>query len=213
MVWQTDAEDEAYEEAPYSTLSGEKAGGIMSRREFPFILLGIGLLLLLLVFFIFSSGSSRSARDRLSEIPERLDQMEGRLAELEGLQQRLDRLEAQVMNLGKAFAEEKKQTKPDTRLIDELRSQNSSIKQMEERLNLLEERLNRVNTEVRKAKKAPAAPAERPQAAGVHVVEKGDTLYSIARTNQVDLQRFLKLNGLKEDSVIYPGQRLKIPEK
>ena len=44
MDWQPDSGQEEYSEKPYSTLSGGRVGNLLSRAEFPFILLGGGLL-------------------------------------------------------------------------------------------------------------------------------------------------------------------------
>ncbi|MBT1444809.1 transglycosylase SLT domain-containing protein [Shewanella sp. JM162201] len=44
-----------------------------------------------------------------------------------------------------------------------------------------------------------------------YVVKSGDTLGGIAKRNGVKLQALLSANGLKKDSVIRPGQTLKLP--
>ncbi len=48
-------------------------------------------------------------------------------------------------------------------------------------------------------------------AGGTYVVRKGDTLGRIAERRGVSLNRLLQANGLSRRSVIYPGQRLWIP--
>ncbi|MFI8632277.1 LysM peptidoglycan-binding domain-containing protein [Microbacterium sp. NPDC077663] len=56
----------------------------------------------------------------------------------------------------------------------------------------------------------PTAP--RPEAAGpVHEVATGETLWAIAKRSGVSLARLLAANGLDERSIIYPGQKLRIP--
>ena len=55
-----------------------------------------------------------------------------------------------------------------------------------------------------------ASPAFAQQATdGVHVVEKGDTLYSIAQAHDLSVARLRALNGL-EGNTIYPGQELRV---
>ena len=44
----------------------------------------------------------------------------------------------------------------------------------------------------------------------VHTVKKGDTLYSIARASNTSVSSLLKLNGLKEKSILKIGQKIKI---
>jgi murein DD-endopeptidase MepM/ murein hydrolase activator NlpD len=56
-----------------------------------------------------------------------------------------------------------------------------------------------------------AMPRRKP---GAHVVEvrHGDTLYSIARANSVDVQALIDANNLYEPYILSPGQTLNIPQ-
>lgn len=45
-----------------------------------------------------------------------------------------------------------------------------------------------------------------------HVVIKGDTLYSISRNNGLTVDQLLKMNDLKPNQTIKPGQRLRISQ-
>jgi LysM repeat protein len=56
---------------------------------------------------------------------------------------------------------------------------------------------------------APAAPVPSSTAAA-HVVAPGDTVYGIARTYGTSVDAILALNGLRRDSVIYPGQAIAV---
>ena len=47
---------------------------------------------------------------------------------------------------------------------------------------------------------------------GHYTVQAGDTLYSIARRNGMNLSSLLSLNGLSQSSMIYPGQRLTLSQ-
>ena len=49
-------------------------------------------------------------------------------------------------------------------------------------------------------------------AAQAYTVEKGDTLYSISRKYGVSVAELSKLNNLKNDNIIFAGQKLAIPE-
>jgi len=57
--------------------------------------------------------------------------------------------------------------------------------------------------------RAAAAPA-RSTAVNGYVVQSGDTLYSIAFRQRIDLRELIAWNGLAEPYTIYPGQRLRI---
>lgn len=48
------------------------------------------------------------------------------------------------------------------------------------------------------------------QAAGVHVIRKGDTLYSIARANKTSVSKLKSLNGIRDHTNLQIGQRIKL---
>jgi LysM repeat protein len=63
-----------------------------------------------------------------------------------------------------------------------------------------------------KADSRDASPgASGARGGGTHTVAKGDTLWAIARSEGVGLARLLRANDLTTASIIYPGQKLKIP--
>jgi len=45
-----------------------------------------------------------------------------------------------------------------------------------------------------------------------YIVEKGDSIYDIARKNNVNFHDLLLVNALEENDYIYPGQELLIPK-
>lgn len=55
-----------------------------------------------------------------------------------------------------------------------------------------------------------ASPTARSAPIPAYVVQSGDTLYSIAFRQRVDLRELIAWNGLAEPYTIYPGQRLRI---
>ncbi len=46
-----------------------------------------------------------------------------------------------------------------------------------------------------------------------HIVQNGDTLWKIARAHNTTVQSLCKANGLSEQSIIHPGDKLIIPQK
>ncbi|HDZ08519.1 peptidoglycan DD-metalloendopeptidase family protein [Pseudohongiella sp.] len=60
---------------------------------------------------------------------------------------------------------------------------------------------------------ATAAPQQSASAApGSHTVARGDTLYSIAWTHNIDYRRLALVNNLSAPYTIYPGQRLNLAD-
>jgi LysM repeat protein len=49
--------------------------------------------------------------------------------------------------------------------------------------------------------------------ATVYYVHKGDTLWNISRTHNLDLRTLLTYNKLKDPNLIRPGQRIAIPRR
>ena len=58
---------------------------------------------------------------------------------------------------------------------------------------------------------SPAPAAAAPAPAEAHLVKPGDTVYSIARRYQVDMETLVHMNGIPASYFISPGQRLKLP--
>lgn len=56
-------------------------------------------------------------------------------------------------------------------------------------------------------------PMEEETLFDTYIVQKGDNMYAIARTNQVDYDMLLNLNGLDKDDYIYPDEEILIPKK
>ena len=44
-----------------------------------------------------------------------------------------------------------------------------------------------------------------------YIIMVGDTLYDIARRNNIDINTILLLNGLNKDDYLYPGQEIVLP--
>ena len=56
-------------------------------------------------------------------------------------------------------------------------------------------------------------PKEENQIFETYTVKKGDSIYSIARTYNVDPSTLYLLNGLNKNDYIYPNQEITIPRK
>lgn len=56
-------------------------------------------------------------------------------------------------------------------------------------------------------------PVEEESLFDTYIVQKGDNMYALARTHNVDYDMLLELNGLDADDYIYPEQEILIPKK
>lgn len=56
-------------------------------------------------------------------------------------------------------------------------------------------------------------PVEEDTLFDTYIVQKGDNMYTLARTYGVDYDMLLELNGLDADDYIYPDQEILIPKK
>ncbi|MDR2741906.1 MAG: M23 family metallopeptidase [Treponema sp.] len=54
-------------------------------------------------------------------------------------------------------------------------------------------------------------PVKLPAEETVYVIQRGDTIYSLARTYKVKVQDILNLNGIDDAGIIRTGQRIRIP--
>ena len=60
----------------------------------------------------------------------------------------------------------------------------------------------------------PGVSAPQPPTGGqVYVVQPGDTLYSIAQKFNVSMEEIIRLNNISRPDLVYPGQRLLIPQQ
>ncbi len=56
-------------------------------------------------------------------------------------------------------------------------------------------------------------PVEEESLFDTYIVQKGDNMYTLARTYNVDYDMLLELNGLDADDYIYPEQEILIPKR
>ncbi|GAB6095548.1 hypothetical protein JCM14469_18000 [Desulfatiferula olefinivorans] len=182
------------------------------RRQIFLVALGVSLLLvvLLLIYGVSDRGGVKD-RDYVGILDERVALLEKQVADLSAAVEGLKGLDS-----------------PGSRL----EGLNTSCQRLEASLtlksNLLAERINTLETLVREEKNrrtetppkknvaAPfvPTPAQVPPKQSVkaspryHVVEKGDTFYSISRRYGMTLKRLRELNHFNEKTIIYPGQKV-----
>ena len=152
------------------------------------LLLGLGALILILLLVILFRGSGKQD---LTPIQGRLDQLERRMALVDEYGKRLEALDNQMKSV----------------------QQNQS--RLEGAVKSVAERLDRLSKQMEKPPAQPPAHKEpAPAKTQIHEVRPGDTLYGIAGKYGITLDQLLRLNNLKKNAAIQPGQKLLVsPER
>ena len=103
-----------------------------------------------------------------------------------------------------------------TKKIDE---QNTKIDALSQQLLKLEQQLSTIRPGVMIGETTPSAPTASatgspvatPPSGNAHVVAKGETLTSIAKTHKVNVQELQKFNHIENDRALQIGQTIMIP--
>lgn len=207
-----DTESEQYQlEDPMTFWNAEKKTlwkKILGRTETPFVLMGIGLVLVVAIFFAFfprgegggALQDSEALAERFQQIEDKIGRMETTLEGLSTLQEDMETVKKAVLRFDNADASMSARAQ---RLAEELSSLQKEMEGIKKTLSAA-------------AKTSAAAPrAEKAEAASqavYHEVVKGDTLYSISRRYGVSVDAIRRLNGLSGQDAIHPGQKLKVEE-
>jgi LysM repeat protein len=152
------------------------------------LLLGLAALILILLLVLLFRGSGKQD---LTPIQSRLDQLQKRIALVDEYGKRIEALDNQMKSL----------QQNQTRLEGSAKSS--------------AERLDKLSRQMEKPQAQPPAHKEPAQAkAQIHEVRPGDTLYGVASKYGITLDQLLRLNNLKKNAAIQPGQKLLIsPER
>jgi LysM repeat protein len=103
-----------------------------------------------------------------------------------------------------------------TKKIDE---QNTKIDALSQQLLKLEQQISTIRPGVMIGETTPSTPAPSgatsspaaPTSGNAHVVAKGETLTSIAKTHKVNVQELQKFNHIENDRALQIGQTIMIP--
>lgn len=186
----------------------------------PLVLGGAGVLLAAILLFAFFPRDGDRPDERRVQLPD-YDVMERMQGRFERLEERIESLEMELTRLpGLVHQVEQMEAGGDTGRLDRIVARIERIdERMEEirgDIRNLESRQERLAGEIPEKRTAAKPSAEKPKATGetdYHVVEKGDTLFSIAKNNNIPLETLLEKNNLTEDSVIRPGDRLDVSSR
>jgi LysM repeat protein len=178
---------------------------IMHRKSFldlmlqrrTLILVGAGILFFIILIALLSGGNSELSKKDLAGMSARLDLLEKRLTRLEEVELRIATLQKQG-----------------TMLEQSMGATDGSIRSLTQKVDSLTQRLEakvEETTSVVKETEAPAGikrKAVSPDKRRVHEVRRGDSLYRISLKYGLSVDELCKLNDIKPNQAIYPGQKL-----
>lgn len=150
---------------------------------------GIAAVVLLAAFFLLmGNGDRREGDEAWQDLAERLERIELRLDRLEETAKQVPAVIGRMEGLGK------------------------SMSRLESDQRTLLDRMDRLSRRLEDLAKAPpeATPSTAPVSgkAATHTVERGETLFSIAKRYGLSVEELCRLNGIQSNDVIQPGQRL-----
>ncbi len=205
IINKDDAEEEA-EDFHREGYYGTSTDIFRKKSALPFIIGGVGLIVLVLIFGIILSGRNEGAdRQSLQLLETRIEQLEKKLAAIGAMDQTLEQLEKQEQGLN-AMGERFKVFESTV---------NTQIDQIIKELGTLHQKLDRTPVAKTQAlppaeKKAPAAAQKKAAAPEIYQVQTGDTLFRISRRFGLTVDQLRSYNNLAQDAAIHPGQKLNL---
>jgi LysM repeat protein len=194
-----------------------RPGGIgLSKSYMPFILTGAGIITLIIFIFILMPGEDTS--DTVRGLQTRLANLENRIMSLENQvndrRERLESVQQSVRMLSERFGR--------------LEAVPTEIQAIQQKLEHIDQRQGNLEKKIAEAKapdpggepsakvsqktqsKTPAV--SKKSQTRQHTVVEGDTLYSIARQYDLNVDQLRRMNNLSADAVIRPGQKLTVAQ-
>jgi anti-sigma B factor antagonist len=162
------------------------AGPTTEKSKMPYILAGAGIVIVVILVYLFLQPATRAPGPD-GALSSKLEVLERRVAQLEGRGRAPSQSDEKLESLSKSLSE---------------------------RIDQIEKELARLKAEVESAKKkgetasAPKKEQDQLKPASYHVVSKGETLFRIALRYNMTVDEVRRLNNLKPDQPILPGQRL-----
>ncbi len=176
------------------------AGVLQNKSNLPYIIGGVGLVIVVILFVIILSGYSDGVKlEQLQALEKKIEQLEKRMATLGVMDQALERIDNSEKELGLIMERLDRFEGTVTTQIDQI------IKE----LGKLHQKTG--SAPAPKAKAAqPVAKSTTEKKMRVHEVSAGETLYSISRRYGLTVDQLRKYNNIGKDTAIRPGQKLKL---
>jgi LysM repeat protein len=206
FVINRDDAEEAVEDLRREEYYGSSGDIFHKKTILPFIIGGVGLIVLVLIFAIILFGRDDGVdRKTLQSLETRIEQIENRLASGSANEQTLEQLARQERGLS-ALGERFKGFEATV---------STQIDQIIKELGTLHQKIDRPPGSKPQAlppaeKKAPAVAQKKGGNPEFYQVQAGDTLFRISRRYDLTVKQLQSYNNLAPDAAIYPGQKLKL---
>ena len=174
-------------------------------KKLPVILVGGGVLVLVvLIIWLISGSSSNSNVQQINFLESRVKGLENRLSSLEPLAGAANAIEKQDTSIAEL-----------TRRIDGLEAVfTKEIDSLSKRVATARPQKASAPSPVKSAPSKAAVGTADTRKATHHVVQAGENLYRISLRYKIKMDDLLRLNNLKPDAAIQPGQKLLVsPQK
>ena len=175
-------------------------GVLQNKSNLPYIIGGVGLVIVVILFVIILSGSSDGVKlEQLQSLEKRIEQLEKRMTTMGVMDQALERIDKSEKELGLIMER-----------VDRFESTlTTQIDQIIKELGVLHQKTGSSPTPKTQAPK-PVAKTGTGKKAKFHEVSVGETLYSISRRYDLTVDQLREYNNIGKDAVIRPGQKLKL---
>jgi LysM repeat protein len=205
-----------WDEAAELNTAKRSAAAASSRSRSVWVVLAVAVLGLIIVLLLPRLQSS-GGEEHLLALETRIEALEQQLMKFDSVDENVSRIWEQAKSF-EQFKERFERTDASTSLrMDHLATSLSAVQQRVEKLEKAAAAPKATAapkpTAAKPAATAPKAgdTAAKPTAkARYHTVVKGDTLFSVGRKYGLKVDQLLRINKLPEDTIIKPGQRLRV---
>jgi LysM repeat protein len=196
-------EEDQFDEEQYSPWAEgkeTKKGINLARFQVPPVLSisAVVVLLAVLLVVLLHGGGDTADPQRIAALEQRISQLEDRLDKYEGIDEKVTTIWEQAKSYEK--------------FKDRFDRSEASISLRMDHLTMSLEALQKQLNEARNTRARVAAKervSDKPSSkVKYHQVEPGDTFYSISKKYNLSVEELIRLNKLKPDSVLRPGQKL-----
>jgi LysM repeat protein len=158
---------------------------------------GAGILILSVIIALFLGSGGNVSTEDLAAIDAKIDLLGQRLKLIEGLKNKLAQIEKQGKSLEQSVARTDRSGRSQAKRLDKL---TKSIDTLQKKM-----AASAAKAKVSRTTKKKPTPVVKGR---YHQVSAGESLYRIAQKYGITVDELLRLNNLKKNQAIYPGQKL-----